>query len=99
MKIAMFVTSFPVWTETFILNQIAGLIDRGHEVHIYAHSANKHGTNHEIINKYKMMDRVSFSSGAYPANRLPRTRKAITLFLHNFNFLRPKVWTIAWKIY
>jgi hypothetical protein len=29
-------SEFPKLSETFILNQITGLIDRGHEVHIYA---------------------------------------------------------------
>ncbi len=36
MKIAFFVDQFPSVSETFILNQITGLIDRGHEVDIYA---------------------------------------------------------------
>jgi len=36
LRIAMFVGSFPVLSETFILRQITGLLDRGHEVHIYA---------------------------------------------------------------
>ena len=36
MKIAFIVTFFPALSETFILNQITGLIERGHEVDIYA---------------------------------------------------------------
>jgi hypothetical protein len=35
MKIAFIVGTFPSLSETFILNQITGLIDRGHEVHIH----------------------------------------------------------------
>ena len=35
MKIAVIVNSFPVVSETFILNQILGAIERGNEVHIY----------------------------------------------------------------
>ncbi len=35
MKIAFIVWRFPVLSEAFILNQITGLIDRGHEVHIH----------------------------------------------------------------
>ena len=34
MKIAFIVGKFPVLSQTFILNQITGLIDRGHEVDI-----------------------------------------------------------------
>src|SRR5205814_5910000 len=36
LRIAMFVGSFPVVSETFILRQITGLVDLGHEVDIYA---------------------------------------------------------------
>jgi len=35
MKIAFLVDYFPNLSETFILNQITGLIDRGHEVDVY----------------------------------------------------------------
>ena len=35
MKIAFIVTTFPSLSETFILNQIIGLIERGHKVNIY----------------------------------------------------------------
>ena len=36
MRIAFVVISFPALSETFILNQIIGLIDRGHQVDIFA---------------------------------------------------------------
>jgi colanic acid/amylovoran biosynthesis glycosyltransferase len=36
MRVAVLVTEFPSVSETFILNQITGLIDRGHEVGIFA---------------------------------------------------------------
>ncbi len=36
MKIAFIVNDFPLLSETFILNQITGLIDRGHHVDIFA---------------------------------------------------------------
>ncbi|MEN9519388.1 MAG: hypothetical protein RLZZ381_1976, partial [Cyanobacteriota bacterium] len=35
MRIAFLVDQFPSLSETFILNQITGLIDRGHEIDIY----------------------------------------------------------------
>ena len=35
-RVAFFVTSFPSLSETFILDQITGLIDRGCEVEIFA---------------------------------------------------------------
>ena len=36
MKIAFVVQGFPHLSETFILNQITGLLDRGHAVDIFA---------------------------------------------------------------
>lgn len=36
MRIAMFLSSFPLVSETFILRQITGLLDLGHQVDIYA---------------------------------------------------------------
>ncbi|MEA5565127.1 hypothetical protein VB693_06705 [Anabaena sp. UHCC 0399] len=35
MKVVFIVWRFPVLSEAFILHQITGLIDRGHEVYIY----------------------------------------------------------------
>lgn len=36
MRIAVVVTFFPSLSQTFVLNQVTGLIDRGHEVDVYA---------------------------------------------------------------
>ncbi len=36
MKIAFIVEKFPTLSQTFVLNQITGLLDRGHELDIYA---------------------------------------------------------------
>ncbi|MEQ8966352.1 MAG: glycosyltransferase [Azospirillaceae bacterium] len=36
LRVAMLVNFFPVVSETFVLNQAAGLLDRGHEVDIFA---------------------------------------------------------------
>lgn len=36
MKIAFFVSEFPSVSETFIQNQILGVLERGHEVTIFA---------------------------------------------------------------
>ncbi|HHP7243518.1 MAG TPA: colanic acid biosynthesis glycosyltransferase WcaL, partial [Elainellaceae cyanobacterium] len=36
MKVIFIVGRFPVLSEAFILNQITGLIDRGHDVEIYS---------------------------------------------------------------
>lgn len=38
MKIAFLINEFPSVSETFIQSQISGVIDRGHEVTIFARS-------------------------------------------------------------
>ena len=47
-KILFVVTSFPSVTETFIINQIADLIDRGFQVTVFAYNKSKIDIQHEI---------------------------------------------------
>ena len=61
MKIAFLVLNFPVLSETFILNQIAGLIDRGHEVHIHPLAPPRKeyfSKVHPIVEQYNLLDRT-----------------------------------------
>ena len=59
--IAMFVGSFPVLSETFILRQITGLLDRGHEVHIYADTrAETDAPVHPEVAGYRLLERTTF---------------------------------------
>jgi colanic acid/amylovoran biosynthesis glycosyltransferase len=59
MKILFILGKFPLLSETFILNQITGLIDRGHEVHIYATKKITGGV-HADVYKYDLFDRTFF---------------------------------------
>lgn len=59
MRIAFIVNVFPLLSETFVLNQITGLIDRGHEVHIHAHHPGAQGKIHADVEKYKLLQRLS----------------------------------------
>ena len=59
-KIAMIVDAFPVLSETFIVNQITGLLDSGHEVHIFASRKPDHPEQHSIIDKYNLLDRTHY---------------------------------------
>jgi len=61
LRIAMFVGSFPVVSETFILRQITGLIDLGHEVDIYADTRVEAGAPmHPDVAKYDLLARTTF---------------------------------------
>jgi colanic acid/amylovoran biosynthesis glycosyltransferase len=82
MKIAFIVNQFPVLSETFILNQITGLIDRGHEVDIFAESKQKESKTHSDIAKYDLLSRTYYRH--MPANKVWRVVKAIGLIISNF---------------
>jgi len=98
MKIAIFVKHFPKLSETFILNQITGLIELGHNTKIFAIKKNKEGKLHQDILKYSLLDKVYYFS---PQNKIARFFRAILLvldycfkhpliYLNLFNILRKK---------
>ncbi|MDJ0726584.1 MAG: glycosyltransferase [Prochloraceae cyanobacterium] len=63
MRIAFIVGRFPVISETFILNQIAGLIDRGNDLDIYAVQGKpieQTDKVHPIVEKYQLLDRTHY---------------------------------------
>ncbi|MAE22111.1 MAG: colanic acid biosynthesis glycosyltransferase WcaL [Pseudomonas sp.] len=60
MRLLFFVTTFPNPSETFIISQIAGMIDRGFDVDIYALSPGDLNNTHELIEDYHLMDRVIY---------------------------------------
>src|SRR5215207_2986196 len=63
LRIAVFVNAFPVASETFILRQITGLIDLGHDVHIFANAHGDQNVMHESIKQYKLLERTTFVDG------------------------------------
>jgi len=84
MKIAFIVDKFPVLSETFILNQITGLIDSGHEVDIYAIRPVDKSKVHPDVEKYQLLERTHYQS-LLPDNYLWRFCKSIGLILTNFH--------------
>ncbi|MEO1375905.1 MAG: glycosyltransferase [Cyanobacteria bacterium J06635_10] len=83
MKIAIIVNHFPALSETFILNQITGLIERGHEVHIYADDSRKEPKVHPEVEKYSLINKTYYNK--IPANKFLRLLKGIALLLANFH--------------
>lgn len=61
MRIAMFVGSFPLVSETFITNQITGLMDLGHAIYIYAERRPSEGNpiHHQVV-KYGLLRRTTY---------------------------------------
>ena len=97
MKLLFFVTTFPNPSETFIISQIAGMIDRGFDVDIYALSPGDLSNTHELVADYNLMDRVVYlnqpnQTGVKKfASRLGRVAKSIledTSTIKALNFMR-----------
>ncbi len=84
MRIAVLVDHFPAFSETFILRQITGLIERGHQVDIFANRRGEMAAAHPEITEYKLLDRAFFPD--VPANKLRRV-------LRLFSVVRPAVAT------
>jgi colanic acid/amylovoran biosynthesis glycosyltransferase len=78
MRIAFLVGRFPSLSETFVLSQITGLIDRGHDVQLFARRPDPSNVIHEDIGKYRLLDRVTY--GGTPSKLLPRLFRALGLF-------------------
>ena len=88
MKIAFLVSLFPRLSETFILNQITGLIDRGHEVDIYAYGPAEEPKVHEDVSKYRLLDRTFYYGETVtnmPDNKIVRLLKAPVLLMTYFH--------------
>ncbi|NJK63465.1 MAG: colanic acid biosynthesis glycosyltransferase WcaL [Synechococcaceae cyanobacterium SM2_3_1] len=61
MRIAFFVGVFPVLSETFVLDQIVGLLDKGHEVDIFATGKPDQADQvHPIFREYQLEQRTSY---------------------------------------
>ena len=87
MKIAFIVWRFPVLSEAFILNQIIGLIERGHDVHIHPVNGlpkNYTGKVHPVVEEYKLLERTYFPP-VVPENWYVRFLKGVGLFLKNIH--------------
>lgn len=61
MDIASMVGTFPKVSETFILNQFSGIIDRGNEIQIFAMRKPDEYIEHEIVTEYDLLDCVEYT--------------------------------------
>ena len=84
MRIAFIVSTFPSLSQTFILNQITGLIDKGHEVDIYTDKVVNTTKIHLDVEKYKLLDKTYYFN--IPPGRITRKLKGLRLALINFYY-------------
>jgi colanic acid/amylovoran biosynthesis glycosyltransferase len=83
MKIAFVVSEFPVLSETFILNQITGLLNRGYEIDIYASKRVKLKNYHPAVRQYQLLNRTYYFY-SIPTNLIWRVVKGIGLAIALF---------------
>ena len=84
MRIAFIVDAFPALTETFVLNQITGLIDRGHNVEIFSGRGSEKNESSPEIAKYDLLAHTYYHNDK-PAGKFARIVKALGIFLVNFH--------------
>ncbi|MEO1124750.1 MAG: glycosyltransferase [Cyanobacteria bacterium J06639_16] len=83
MKIAFLVEKFPTLSETFVLNQITELIQRGHEIDIYAMYAEQSDKVHPEVELYHLLQHT-FYQPSLPKHYILRLLKGIGIFLSCF---------------
>ena len=97
MRIAFLVNQFPALSETFILDQIVGLIDRGHEVDIYSNLIGNTDKVHPEVESYQLLNRTFYAQ--MPTRRTEKVLKALgliigkgwqdpTVIVNSLNFLK-----------
>jgi colanic acid/amylovoran biosynthesis glycosyltransferase len=84
MKIAFILSTFPALSETFILNQLTGLIDLGHNVDIYSQSSATEEKMHSDVKKYGLLSRTIYFD-SIPPGKIHRVLKAVLLVVKNFH--------------
>ncbi|MCO7127556.1 glycosyltransferase [Sporolactobacillus shoreicorticis] len=76
MKILFLVGEFPKLSQTFILNQITGLIDAGHEVTILAKKSGSDSKIHPDVVNYELLSHVVYYGNSSQAQT--RARKGLS---------------------
>jgi len=87
MRTAIIVNKFPVISETFIINQIVGLVTRGHKVDIYCLeniSLSDSQKIHPDVENYHLLEMVR-NQPQMPDNYVLRVLKALKLIIDNFH--------------
>lgn len=89
MKVVFLLKKFPALSETFILNQITGLINKGHNVDILASSPSEQDTSvHNDVYKYNLLRNTYYNK--ILSNKWLRVVKGIFIILTNI-FIHPIV--------
>lgn len=89
LKIGVFVWSFPTTSETFIVNQICDLLDKGHELIIFAFRKGDGEIIHKNIKEHKLLDRCVFFE-EYTPSKFFRYFEFLTFIFKHYQTLNFK---------
>jgi colanic acid/amylovoran biosynthesis glycosyltransferase len=89
MRVAFFVDAFPVLSETFIVNQITGLLDRGLDVDVFARGRRRYDTMHHVIVRYGLIERTTYLDSD-TTNKAARVAAAFRELAHSRAGFRPR---------
>jgi len=89
LRILYIVTTFPAVTETFIANQIADMIERGHAVTIFAYNPSYDTLTHSIVTDYSMESLTVF--------HFKNNSTYLKIFIEGFKFLNTHHKKISYK--
>jgi len=84
MRIAFIVEAFPKLSETFILNQVTGLLDLGHDVEIFPSRNIDEVKTHPKVGKYGLLNRT-FYPPVVPDHPVLAKLKCAWLVVNNFS--------------
>lgn len=60
LRIAFFVGAFPALSETFVLDQMAFLIEKGHDVHVFSEQHSQQSVLHDGVQQHSLLERTTF---------------------------------------
>jgi len=71
MRIAFLTGSFPKLSETFIINQVTGLLDRGHKVTVFTEEIPAESREHDVVAEYDLLEQTVVSPTPETQSRVP----------------------------
>lgn len=87
LRIAYCVSHFPYQSETYLLNQLKGLLDEGHKVTIFSLGRFKDYPRHALLEEYNLLS-LTHERPFIPRNKLLRFLKAFGLLMANLRNAR-----------
>lgn len=81
LRIGVFAHEFPALSETFVLNQVTGLLDLGHDVTVFANGPRPEPRTHTDVARYRLRERTHYLG--LPRRWLPRALRAAVLLVRH----------------